>query len=83
MREDLQPYCEVTNFVAEHTGHAGVMTLAQHCRQPRLSDAACEYVAQCLNFGLSQAEILARNVRRLEREWLKLPGMAASGVVCV
>ena len=83
MREDLQPYCKVTYFVAEHTGHVGVTTLAQHCRQARLSDATCEYVAQCLSFGLSTAEILARNVRRLEREWLALPGMAASGVVRV
>lgn len=83
MREDLQPYCEITYFVAEHTGHVGADTLAQHRRQARLSDAACEYVAQCLNFGLSTAEILARNVRRLEREWLQFPGMAASGVVRV
>jgi len=81
MCEDLQPYCEVMSFVAEHTGHVGANALPHHRRQQWLSAAAGEFVAQGLSFKLSTEEILARNVQRIEREWLTVPSNAASGVV--
>ena len=81
MREDLQPYCEVMYFVAEHTGHVGADALPHHRRQRWLSQAAFDHVAHCLSFKLSTAEILCTNIQRIEREWLKVPSNAASGVV--
>ena len=81
MREDLQPYCEVTYFDAGHTGHVGADALPHHRRQRWLSLAASEFVAQSLSFGLPTARILQKNVLRIEQAWLSNRSHAESGMV--
>ena len=81
MREDLQPYCEVTSFVDEHSGHVGAGALPHHRRQRWLSAAAVAHVATCLSFGLPTAMIVSRNMVRIEQEWLKVPSNSASSAV--